>query len=313
MRHLTFLRVYLPLEQLPSRVHGLARAAAQRSRADVEAEAAERLNRRLRPERFRLAPIDSEPPTIRVIEASGPDDKLHKLFHVEYLARAAFESSQMRRKYYDEALYQRLVPQQSLDTLEKISELQADAGLVSRPLPTFQMKLWNVSFAWLAAFGGTARAHQIDTVTEMMIDGTPVVHRMRDLEAAIERVNWVHTRLAFYGPDGQDHPLTREVGQLLTWLNRLHTRGLPVTGVLELDYGALSKYAWPDTAGAILERGYQVLYRARQQDEEIQDDEDTFLPGLPPAMLEHAAETMRKHYHQAVEIWERIQRYEYAN
>lgn len=314
MRHLTFLRVYLPLEQLSPRIHGLARAATKLSRADIEAEAAERLNRRLRPDAFRLAPSDTDPPIIRVIEAPDPGGTLHQLFHVEYLTRASFESVHMRRKYYDDTLYERLVPQRTLDTLEKISELQADAGLISRPVPSFQMKLWDVSLAWLAAFGGTTRKHETDLVTESVVGGTTVIRRVRSLEAAINRLNWAHTRLAFYGPDGQDHPYTREMGLLQHWLNRHRNRNQqPVEGLIELDYGALSRYAWPDTAGTILERGFTVLDRAYQQDEEIKDDDDTFLPGLPPAMLDHAAETMRAHYHKAVQIWDRIQRYEHAN
>ena len=155
MRHLTFLRVYVPLEQLPARIHGLARAATKLSRADIEAEAAERLNRRLRPDAFRLAPSDTDPPIIRVIEVPDPGGNPRQLFHVEYLTRAAFESVAMRRKYYDDTLYERLVPPTVVETLEKIAELQADAGLISRPLPNFYMQLWNVSLAWLAAFSGT--------------------------------------------------------------------------------------------------------------------------------------------------------------
>ena len=50
MRHLAFLRIYQPLEKLPERVQHLAQEATKLSRADIEAEAAERLNRRLRPE-----------------------------------------------------------------------------------------------------------------------------------------------------------------------------------------------------------------------------------------------------------------------
>ena len=313
MRHLTFLRVYLPLEQLPTRVHDLARAATKLSRADIEAEAAERLDRRLRPDSVCLAPLDAEPPIIRTYEVLDPGGNPHHLFHVEYLARAAFESAQMRRKYYDDELYERLVPKRSLQTLQKVSELQAEAKLISRPLPTFQMQLWNISLAWLVAFGGEPPAHYFDIVNEMVIHGTPVVHRVRDLDAAIGRLSWVHGRLAFYGPDGQSHPLTRAVGQLQSWLNRHRNRKHPMPGLVELDYGALSRYAWPDTSGAILERGFQILDRAWKQDEEIEDDEDTFLPGLPPAMLNHAAEAMRDHYQRAVEVWDRIQRYECAN
>lgn len=137
MRHLAFLRVYQPLEKLPERIQDLARDAASRSSADIEAEAAERLNRRLRPESDSTFPNSSEPPIVRFREWTDHKGREHQFFHVEYLARPAFESTSMRRKYYDDALYARWVPQQQLDTLEKISELQADAGLISRPVSTF--------------------------------------------------------------------------------------------------------------------------------------------------------------------------------
>ena len=315
MRHLTFLRVYLPLERLPARIHGLARAAAKLSRADIEAEAAERLNRRLRPDAFRLAPSDSEPPIIRVLEAQDPGGQTHQFFHVEYLARAAYESVQMRRQYFDDTLYDRLVPPKTVETLAKIAELQADAGLISRPVPNFYMQLWNVSLAWLAAFEGTVHEYHTDRVTKMVIDGTPVIHRVRDLEAAISCLGYIHRLLTFYGPDGPEHPYANSVGHLQSWLNRHRgrTQTPPATGLVELDYGALSQHAWPDVAGEELARGHTVLDRAYRQDEEIEEDDDTFLPGLPPAMLNHAAETMRRHYQRAVDIWKRIQRYEYAN
>lgn len=312
MRHLTFLRVYSPLEQLSPRIHGLARAATKLSRADIEAEAAERLNRRLRPDAFRLAPSDTDPPIIRVMEAQDGGGKTHQLFHVEYLTRATYESVVMRRKYYDDTLYERLVPPNVVETLKKIAELQADAGLISRPVPNFSMQLWGVSLAWLAAFSGTVPAHQTNVVDQMVIGGTPVVRRARDLKAAITQLSRVHRLLTFYGPDGSNHPYTHAVGHLLHWLNR-HGNRNPVQGLVELDYSALSRYAWPDNAGEALERGHKILEKASQQDEEIQDDDGSFLPGLPPAMLNHAAETMRKHYQEAVDIWERIQRYEYAN
>src|SRR5699024_3410668 len=142
MRHMTFLRIYQPMEKLPERVQHLAEAAAKQSRDDIEAETAERLNRRLRPDAESTNPSSAEPPIIRTQEITDPRRIVRKYFHVEYLARPAFESTTMYRKYYDDTLYQRLVPEHKLDTLEKISELQADAGLISRPVSTFLMQVW---------------------------------------------------------------------------------------------------------------------------------------------------------------------------
>lgn len=134
MRHLVFLRIYQPLEKLPERIQNLAQDATKLSRADIEAEAAERLNRRLRPESDSTFPNTWDPPIVRVLEMTDPFGKVRQFFHVEYLARAAFESTTIRRKYYDDELSQHLLPQQQLDTFEKISEFQANAGLISRPI-----------------------------------------------------------------------------------------------------------------------------------------------------------------------------------
>src|SRR5699024_3890217 len=144
MRHMTFLRIYQPLEKLPERVQHLAEAAAQQSRADIEAEAAERLNRRLRPDANSTIPSSAAPPNIRNHDLTNPRGLVRKYFHVENFGRPAFESTTMYRKYYDDTLYQRWVPENKLDTLGKNSELQADAGLISRPVSTFLMQVWAV-------------------------------------------------------------------------------------------------------------------------------------------------------------------------
>src|SRR5699024_4980195 len=98
MRHMTFLRIYQPLEKLPERVQHLAEAAAKLSRADIEAEAPERLNRRLRPDANSTIPSSPEPPAIRPQQPPDPRGVARKYFHVEYLARPAFESTTMYRK-----------------------------------------------------------------------------------------------------------------------------------------------------------------------------------------------------------------------
>src|SRR5699024_2195063 len=154
MRHLAFLRIYQPLEKLPARIQDLAQAAAKLARADIEAEAAERLNRRLRPDSASTFPSASDPPIVRVLEMTDPFGRAQQFFHVDYLARAAFEATTIRRKFYDDELYTRLVPQQQLYTFEQSSELQADAGLISRPVAPLFMDLWTVPPQWLAIFGG---------------------------------------------------------------------------------------------------------------------------------------------------------------
>lgn len=312
MRHLAFLRVYQPLEKLPERIQDLARDAAKRSSADIEAEAAERLYRRLRPESESTFPNSSEPPIVRFREWTDHKGREHQFFHVEYLTRPAFESTSMRRKYYDDTLYARWVPQQQLDTLEKISELQADAGLVSRPVSTFFMDLWSVPLHWLAAFGGLEEADHVHRVTEDIVDGTTVVRRLRDTNSAMSRLSELMMLTQYYGPDGSKHPYARSLQALHGWIRHFQ-QGDKVVGLVELDYGALTRYAWPDAAGKLLEEGHAVLNRVYRLEEEVEMEDPEHFPGLPPAMLEQAAEIMQTKYEAALDVWERIRHYEHAN
>ncbi len=318
MRHMAFLRIYVPLEKLHERLHQLARNAAKLSRADVEAEAAERLNRRLRPDSFSVAPRSSEPPIIRVLEAADLSGQTRQYYHVNYLERAAFESQFMRRKYFDDALYHRLVPQKTLHTLEKISELQADAGLISRPIPNMRMELWNVPLVWLAAFTGDPDYYDYQSTTESIVDGTPVVRRVRDFYIAFQQISWVHRYFDHYGPDPLNHPYRNAIVNLHSWLSSYQIRR-PFEGLIELDYGALTKYAWPDTAGKLLAQGHAAIEEISQLEDDMETqfyeeagEYDAF-PGVPPAMLNQAADTMQAKYQAAVKVWEHISRYEHAN
>src|SRR5699024_1469870 len=260
MRHLAFLRIYQPLEKLPERIQHVAQDATKLSRADIEAEAAERLNRRLRPESDSTFPGTSDPPIVRVLEMTDPFGQAKQFFHGEYLARAGFEWPALRRKLYDAERYRRLVPQQQLDTFEKISELQADAGLISRPISSFFMNLWTVPPQWLAMFGGLDEPHGINTVTEDIVDGTTVIRRIRETNSIMSRLGQLTILMHHYGPDGPKHPYNKNLHAMQSWIRNFHRVG-SVEGLVELDYGALSKYAWPDTAGALLEEGHDVLQR----------------------------------------------------
>lgn len=312
MRHLAFLRCYQPLEKLPERIQGLAQEAAKLSPADIEAEAAERLNRRLRPDAASAFPNSSEPPIIRVRERTDRHGQTQPFFHVEYLARATFESQTMRRKYFDDALYSHWVSQEQLDTFEKIAELQADAGLIRRPISGFYMSLWTVPPHWLALFGGQDELYDTHTVTESVVGGTTVVRRLRDTNSVMSRLGRLIILTQHYGPDGPKHQYARSLQNLQAWIGNFH-HVRDVVGLVELDYGALSKYAWPDTAGKLLEEGHDVLQRIFELEEEVEMEDPENYDGLPPAMLEKAAEVMRTKYQGAVDIWDRIRRYEHAN
>ena len=318
MRHMAFLRIYVPLEKLHERLHQLALNAAKLSRADIEAEAAERLNRRLRPDSFSLAPRSSDPPIIRVLEADDLSGETRQYFHVNYLERAAFESQYMRRRYYDDELYNRLVPIKTLHTLEKISELQADAGLISRPIPNMRMELWNVPLAWLAAFTGDPEPYDYQSTTESIVDGTRVVRRVRDFYIAFHQISWVHRYFDTYGHDPLNHPYRNAIVKLHSWLSSYNIRR-PFEGLIELDYGALTQYAWPDTAGQLLAEGHAAFENISQLEDDMETEfyedagEYDAFPGVPPAMLKQAADTMQAKYQAAAKVWERISRYEQAN
>src|SRR5699024_11910223 len=112
--------------------------------------------------------------------------------------------------------YDLLVPTRSVETLATMADRMADAGLISRPVPNFYMQLWNVALAWLAAFEGTVHEYHTDRVTKMVIDGTPVIHRVRDLEAAISSLSHIHMPLTFYAPPRTEHPDATSVAHFAT-------------------------------------------------------------------------------------------------
>lgn len=312
MRHMTFLRVYLPLDRLPARVHDLALEAAKLSRADIEAEAAERLNHRLRPDTFSIAPSSSAPPIIRVLEATDYKGTTHQYFHFNYLARATFDSITMRRKYFHDDLYNRLVSVETLDRLEKISEIQADAGFVSRIVPSFNMDVWQVPLQWLTAFGGEPHENETNTTTENIVGGTKVVRRVRDLHSAAFELRWVQQLLASYGPEGRNSLYARQLAGLQRWFEAFDV-DRSYQAMVELDYGALTKYAWPDEVGKALEDGHDILERIFDINLELEEVPIDVNPGFPPAMLKQAADIMRRQYNVAVNLMESISRYEHAN
>ena len=312
MRHMTFLRVYQPLNKLPEKVRGLAREATKLSRADIEAEAAERLNHRLRPDTFSTVPSSSLPPIIRVLEGTDYRGKRHQFFHVNYLARATFSSIPMRREYFHDDLYNRLVTTDTLDRLEKISELQADEGFVSRSLPTFNMDVWRVPLQWLTAFSGATRENEIHTTTESIVGGTKIVRRVRDIQAVVSQLRWVHQLLVRYGPEGSNSLYARQIAGLYQWLAAFGPNQF-YQGLVELDYGALSKYFWPDEVGKTLEIGHEVLERLIDIAIELEGVTIDEFPGFPPAMLKKAANIMHRQYNEATKLMEHITRHEHAN
>lgn len=309
---MTFLRVYLPLDRLPVRLHDVALKAAKRSRAEIETEAAERLNHRLRPATFSTGPSSAQPPIVRMLEATDYQGTTHQYFHFNYLARATLESASLRRSYFPDELYNHLVTTETLDTLEKVSEIQAEAGFVSRRVPTFNMDVWKVPVQWLTAFGGEPDEHETNTTTETTEGGTKVVRRVRSLYAAAARLGWVHQLLAFYGPEGRNSLYARQIAGLQRWFSSFETNQ-SYGALLELDYGSLTQYAWPDHVGQTLEDGHDILEQLLDIYHDLQDLPMDVFPGFPPAMLTQAADIMQRQYHVAVELMEGIARYEHAN
>src|SRR5699024_3828864 len=149
----------------------------------IEAEAAERLNRRLRPDADSTIPSSAEPPIIRTQELTDPRGVVGKYVHVEYLARPAFESTTMYRKSYDDTLYQRLVTEHKLNTSDNISKQKAEAGLISQPVSTLLMQVLAVPLQWLAIYGGPEEPGETNTVNQSVVDGTNVIRRIRNLHS----------------------------------------------------------------------------------------------------------------------------------
>nr|WP_255718596.1 hypothetical protein [Micrococcus sp. ACRRV] len=207
-------------------------AAAHRTRAEVEAEAAERARRRL----LRLPadpfPAPGEDDLVRVLERGGS-----AFYCPDELALRMEMAAEMLEASAPEALYAAAVPAaaramnrgRALVALEDEWGLSPDAG--THRLQT-RTSLWGVPHAWLAAFDPEEPARRL-------VDGEDVAYRRTPVAEAVERVGHAAAVLAGAAPDAE---LLGELAVMIPWLQAFHP-----DAVLELDYGrALTSLVWPD-------------------------------------------------------------------
>src|SRR5699024_9645932 len=101
-----------------------------------------------------------------------------------------------------------------------------------------------------------------------------------------------------YVPNPQNHPYRNAIVKMHSWLSSYQIRR-PFEGLIELDYGALTQYAWPDTAGRLLAEGHTAIEEISQLEDDMETEfyedagEYDAFGGVPPAMLERAADTMQ--------------------
>lgn len=246
------LRVFQPLSAYPDAVAARLVAAAHRTRAEVEAEAAERARRRL----LRLPadpfPAPGEDDLVRVLERGGS-----AFYCPDELALRMEMAAEMLEASAPEALYAAAVPAAARamnrgralvaledewglspdpdapapDASQDAAHQDQDADAGTHRLQT-RASLWGVPHAWLAAFDPEEPARRL-------VDGEDVAYRRTPVAEAVERVGHAAAVLAGAAPDAE---LLGELAVMIPWLQAFHP-----DAVLELDYGrALTSLVWPD-------------------------------------------------------------------
>lgn len=245
------LRVFQPLAAFPDAVQARLIAGARRTRAEVEAEAAQRA-------RLRLARVVADP-----FPEPGEDD-LVRVLQDEHgsafycpdefglraeMAAAMLEETMMPR------LHEAAIPPaaRAMNRGRVLVALEDEWGLSPDPdagpgdpdgedgrdedAPSGRHRVqtrtatWGVPHGWLAVFDP-------EEPVRRLVDGERTAYRRAPVLAALERAGHAAAVLSRHAPEAE---LMGELAVMVEWLGAFH----PDSHV-ELDYGGLTAHVWPD-------------------------------------------------------------------
>ncbi|WP_248194064.1 hypothetical protein [Micrococcus endophyticus] len=247
------LRVFQPLAAYPDAVQARLIAGAHRTRAEVEAEAAERARRRLARPVTDPFPEPGEDDLVRVLQ-----DEQGSAFYCpdEFGLRAEMAAAQLEETMLPLA-YEAAVPTAAramnrgrvLVALEEEWGLSPDPdadrahpdeedgpgrdedGPSGRHRVQTRTATWGVPHGWLAVFDP-------EEPVRRLVDGERTAYRRAPALAALERAGHAAAALSRHAPDAE---LIAELTVMVEWLGAFH----PDSWV-ELDYGGLTRHVWPD-------------------------------------------------------------------
>lgn len=251
------LRVFQPLAAYPDAAQARLIAGAGRSRAEVEAEAAERARRRLARPVTDPFPEAGEDDLVRVLQ-----DEHGSAFHCPderglraEMAAAMLEETMMPR------LHEAAIPPaaRAMNRGRVLVALEDEWGLAAAPEedrddpagdprdddgrergedgPSGRHRVqtrtatWGVPHGWLTVFDP-------EEPVRRLVDGQRTAYRRTPVMAALERAGHAAAVLSRHAPDAE---LVGELGVMVQWLGAFH----PDSWV-ELDYGGLTRHVWPD-------------------------------------------------------------------
>lgn len=247
------LRVFQPLAAFPDAVQARLVAAAHRTRAEVEAEAAERARRRLVRRLADPFPEPGEDELVRVLD----DGRGSAFYCPDELALRAEMAAALLEEALEPAHYEAAVPTaaRAMNRGRALVALEDEWGLSPDPDAAgphgggpggidrdddgrgthhrvqTRTAVWGVPHAWLIGFDP-------EEPVQRLVDGETAAYRRTPVVAALERCGHAAAVLARHAPDAD---LLGELAVTIPWLQAFHPDSR-----LELDYGGLTPHVWPD-------------------------------------------------------------------
>ena len=240
------LRVFQPLAAFPDAVQARLIAGGHRTRAEVEAEAAERARRRLARPVADPFPEPGEDDLVRVLQDEHrsafycPDERGLRA----EMAAAMLEETMLPR------LHEAAIPPaaRAMNRGRALVALEDEWGLSPDPDAAGQdpqdeggapehhrvqtrTATWGVPHGWLTVFDP-------EEPVQRLVDSERTAYRRAPIVAARERAGHAAAVLARHAPDAE---LIGELTVMVEWLGAFHPDSW-----IELDYGGLTRHVWPD-------------------------------------------------------------------
>jgi len=236
------LRVFSPLRAFDDAEQADIRA--QRPASRVEMEIVSRRNLLARATREVTDPFPHDVAERYRVLHRATDEGTMTLYCPEQLPARTGMAEGMLEQEFPPALLRVMVPATAAGShSERMQEHELFLG--ERPLHT-RIATWGIPLAWFAALR--------EDDTEEVDDEDGVVTSVRlsaPLVQVVERLAHAEAIVARAAPE---LPLLAEIGQLRSWVARFHP-----DSAVELDYGLLADFVWPDDSPRDLREGLDCL------------------------------------------------------
>ena len=233
------LRVFQPLAAYPDAVQARLIASAHRTRAEVEAESAERARRRLLRRAADPFPEPGEDDLVRILH----DGAGSAFYCPDELALRAEMAATLLEDSLPPAVFEAAVPPtaRALNRGRALVALEDEWGLSPDPDAPHgegghhrvqtRVASWGVPHGWLLVFDP-------EEPVRRLVDGEDVARRRTRVAAALERAARATAVLSLHAPEAE---VIGELGVMTEWLSSFHP-----DSVVELDYAGLTRHVWPD-------------------------------------------------------------------